>query len=140
MDNDISYADYQVDLGPPPGGMDAPEGDTLHVLQWVIDRLEVVAGILRINFFNLNRATFQTLAVICPALAPVKLNLMGIRHIIQVASRRLIMNDNVVSCNNQLINKLGDAVTAAELMAFVYHQGHVRPPQASPYTDFRNLL
>jgi hypothetical protein len=140
MNNDISYtAPYQIDLGPPPGG-EATEGDTLKVIQWLIERTEVVGGVLRINFFNMTRATFTTLGATCPMLAPLQLNLVGARHVFQAAARRLIVANNVTSCNTQIINKLGDAVESAELMAFVYHQGFVRPDQATPYIDYRNLI
>ena len=81
MNNDISYhGDYHIDLGPPPGG-EATEGDTLKVVQWLIGQTEVVGGVLRINFFNLTRATFLTLGTTCPTLAPLKLNLVGARHV-----------------------------------------------------------
>ena len=137
---DVSYTeDYVIDLGPPPGG-EAAEGDTLKAIQWLVERTEVDGGALKIQFFGLTRATFRTLGTSCPMLAPLQMNLVGARHLLQAASRRLVLADNVASCNVQLINRLGDAAEIAELLGFIYHQAADRPELATPYIDYRNLI
>ena len=62
---------YTVELGPPPGGVGVSEAETLRMVQWVGDRLEVVNGVLRLNWFGLNEATFNTLRATCPTYTPL---------------------------------------------------------------------
>ena len=107
---DINYdLNYSVKLGPPPRGNKVPEAETLKIVQWMIDRVEVVDDKLRINFFNLTSVQFASLGTTCPLLAPLKQNLLGAKWALQSASKRLVMAKNITACNTMLYNKLTDA-------------------------------
>jgi hypothetical protein len=68
-----------VELGPPPGGAAVSDAEKLSMVQWVGDWLEVVNGVLRLNWFSLNEATFNTLRATCPTYAPLQQNLLGLK-------------------------------------------------------------
>ena len=132
MDNSVNYTvPYVVDQGHPPGGLNPAEADTLRAVQWTIERLEDRGGELRWNFFELTRPTFATLAATCPLLAPVRLNLLGARHVLESAHKRLLLAENVLSCNTMLIAKFNDAANFQALTDFVYPQDFVRPALAT---------
>ena len=138
---DINYdLNYSVELGPPPGGNEVPEAQTFKIVQWLIDRTEVIDNKSRINFFNLTRIPFATLGTTCTLLALLRQNLLGAKWALQAASKRLVMADNITACNTMLHAKLTDAIRAGQLMEFVYHLGHVRLEMATAYTDFRNVI
>jgi hypothetical protein len=79
--------------------------------------LEDRGGELIWNFFQLNRPNFATLAL----LAPIRLNLLAACHVLESASKRLLLAENVLSCNTMLIAKFNDAANFQTLTDFVYH-------------------
>jgi hypothetical protein len=131
---------YTVELGPPPGGAAVSEAETLGMIQWIGDQLEVANGVLRLNWFSLNEATFNTLRATCPTYAPLQQKLRGLKWALMAAARRLVLGDNVTAVNTQINMRLTDAATAQGLLAFAYHLGNVRPEPATTYVDLRNVI
>ena len=137
--NSINYGDaYYVSMEPPPGGEQIGEGELLRLIQWVIDRLvENGDGNVRLEFLELPNNTFATLGVQVPILAPVKRNLLGLRHLLQcITQRRLVLADNIASVNAQLNTKFTDAVRVNMLFNFLYHPGHAVANMATGYDHF----
>ena len=137
----IYTPEFRICIANPPGGVIWAEGELLKAYQWTIERLEVTQGSLNLNFLNVTNDIFNTLSATVPALATLRRDLGGFKHLLQILTRQAFRNvNNQTTLNTQLSMHLTDAATVIALTRHVWWDNHAAPEGATPLTHITEFL
>ena len=134
---DADYFNYSVDLTSPLLASSVSEGEVLSVILWIIGRLVIHDGIVSFPFMELHPSILEPIKTAAPGI-PLKKNLAGLRHLLKVASQRLVMKNNIKIINITMSAKFGSLSRLGSIFSFAYQADEVR--FATPYYIFLKFV
>ena len=134
-----NYLNFTVsDVGPPGG--DASIQQTLGLVHWFCDRLEVAANdLLTFNFLDMNEAEFQALGAAAPVFNEIQQDWLGFKHVLTlISTAALLTANNTNNVTAKMEQCLGNDARMTALFQPLYRT-IARPAASTFWDDLKNF-